>query len=104
MIDHRTRQADIERAVTAVRRRLLDHLHLGLLTPGARLPSVRRMAADLRLSPKAVLIAYRILQGESLVVVRPRSGVFVADRQPFAARAAAQEWLLDALVQARRNG
>jgi DNA-binding transcriptional regulator YhcF (GntR family) len=104
VIDHPTRQADIERAVAAVRRRILDHLHLGLLTPGARLPSIRRMAGELRLSPKAVLIAYRILQGESLVVVRPRSGVFVADRQPFAARAAAQEWLVDALVQARRNG
>jgi DNA-binding transcriptional regulator YhcF (GntR family) len=104
VIGPRDRQADIERAVAAVRRRLLDHLHLGLLTAGARLPSVRRMAADLRLSPKAVLVAYRILQDEALVVVRPRSGVFAAGRQPLVERTAAHDWLVDALVEARRNG
>lgn len=98
------RQVDIEHAISAVRRRVLDHLHLGLLTAGARLPNVRTMADELGLSPKAVLVAYRILEGEALLTVRPRSGVFVAEERRFAGPSAAGEWLVDSLVEARRHG
>jgi DNA-binding transcriptional regulator YhcF (GntR family) len=98
------RTQEIDDAVVAIRRRVLDHLHLGILEHGDRLPSVREMAATLRLPAKAVLVAYRILQGESLVSVRSRTGVFVADRRSFANHWPNREWLIDALVEARRNG
>lgn len=104
MTDRTTRESETRRAVEAIRRRVLDHLHLGLLTPGTRLPSVRSMAGALRLSQKAVLVAYRILEGESVVTIRPRSGVFVATPSAFAGENEAREWLVESLVEARRHG
>ena len=63
-----------------LRRRIQDLLNAGALAPGDRLPSSRAVAEEFDVDPRAVQAAYRILAGERLVDLRPRSGIFV--RQP----------------------
>ena len=62
----------------AIRQRLFSRLHLGLLQPGAQLPSARDLATELGASRRAVLAAYQELAREGLVDLRPRSGIYVA--------------------------
>ncbi|GJG87811.1 hypothetical protein tb265_29920 [Gemmatimonadetes bacterium T265] len=62
----------------AIRQRVLSRLHLGLLQPGAPLPSARELAAELGVTRRAVLAAYHALAREGLVDLRPRSGAYVA--------------------------
>ncbi|MDM4722422.1 GntR family transcriptional regulator [Micromonospora sp. WMMA1363] len=50
----------------------------GRLTVGTRLPTVRRLAADLGLAVNTVARAYRELEGAGLVETRGRHGTFVA--------------------------
>lgn len=52
----------------------------GELKPGQRLPSVRELGAQRGLSPVTVLKAYHRLEARGLIVARPRSGFFVAQR------------------------
>lgn len=59
----------------------------GELAPGSALPSVRRLAADLGVSPTTVSGAYGELRRRGLVVSQSRSGVRVAERPPLAAPA-----------------
>ncbi|MGH2950294.1 MAG: GntR family transcriptional regulator, partial [Solirubrobacteraceae bacterium] len=54
----------------------------GRLAPGERLPSVRRLAAALEVSPTTVAAALADLRRRGLVTSRPRSGTRVADRPP----------------------
>jgi DNA-binding transcriptional regulator YhcF (GntR family) len=61
-----------------LRQALEDHIIGGLLATGTRLPSVRQLAADLRVAPGTVQRAYRELQAAGLVATRSRSGVVVA--------------------------
>ena len=56
----------------------------GSLRAGDRLPSVRRLAADLDVSPGTVAAALAELRRRGIVVSRPRSGVQVAERPPVA--------------------
>jgi DNA-binding transcriptional regulator YhcF (GntR family) len=65
----------------ALRQRILAGLHLGTLAPGDRLASVRDVGGELHASARVVLAAYRALEAEGLVHLRPRSGIFVADVQ-----------------------
>jgi DNA-binding transcriptional MocR family regulator len=55
-------------------------IQTGLLKPGDRLPSVRRASASRQLSPATVFEAYYLLEARGLVVSRPRSGYYVADK------------------------
>lgn len=50
--------------------------------PGARLPSIRRMAETQGVSKSTVVEAYDRLAAEGVVVSRPGSGFFVAGRMP----------------------
>jgi DNA-binding transcriptional regulator YhcF (GntR family) len=50
----------------------------GALPPGARLPTVRRLATDLGLAPNTVARAYRELEHDEVVETRGRHGTFVA--------------------------
>ncbi len=54
----------------------------GALRPGDRLPSVRRLAAELGVSPTTAAAAIRRLRERGLVVARERSGVVVSRRPP----------------------
>lgn len=64
-----------------LRHRVLRELHLGELGPGDRLPSIRAVAAELDADHRTVSKAYRRLELEGLVEVRPRAGVFVAEQE-----------------------
>lgn len=61
------------------------HISVGGLEPGARLPSVRRLAASLGVSPTTVAAAFAELRRRGIVVSVPRSGMRVADRPPISA-------------------
>ncbi len=54
----------------------------GTLAPGSRIPSVRKLAADLGLASNTVAKAYRELEAAGLLVGRGRLGTFVVERLP----------------------
>src|SRR5690348_13325339 len=54
----------------------------GRLARGARLPSTRELAADLRVSRNTVMLAYEQLLAEGYVVSRPRATTSVAAALP----------------------
>jgi DNA-binding transcriptional MocR family regulator len=50
------------------------------LTPGARLPSIRRLAATLKVSTSTIVDAYERLVAEGAINSRPGSGFYVASQ------------------------
>lgn len=54
----------------------------GALRPGDALPSVRKLAAEMRVNPNTVARAYRELERESVIQTVPGGGTFVADGVP----------------------
>ena len=54
----------------------------GELRPGDALPSVRQLAARLRVNPATVVQAYRDLEAEGFVELRQGAGTFVREIQP----------------------
>ena len=63
-----------ERIVRAIE----ESIASGTLRPGDRLPSIRRMSAEWRVSMPTVIRAYRVLEARRLVQASARSGIFVA--------------------------
>ncbi|WP_449372746.1 GntR family transcriptional regulator [Arthrobacter psychrolactophilus] len=79
-----------------IRVQLLELIRRGDLTPGTRLPTVRKLAADLALAPNTVARAYRELEINGVVESRGRHGTFVSSHdEPVQqlAHKAAQEYL-----------
>lgn len=77
----------------------------GRLLPGSHLPPVRRLAADLSLSPHTVAKAYRQLEAEGHVETRGRNGTVVLE--PAGGAVAADDAVLAAralVTAARRRG
>ena len=70
----------------------------GMLRHGDRLPSVRRLAGERRLSVSTVVQALRQLEDRGLVEARPQSGYFVR-RAPLARAEPAQRSTPEAAVQ-----
>lgn len=68
----------------------------GVLAAGARLPTVRQLAADLGLAVNTVARAYRELEAAGLVVSRVRLGTTVAARPPVAPAGERRRRLADA--------
>ncbi len=60
-----------------VRGQIARQIHAGQLVPGARLPTVRRLAGDLGLAVNTVARAYRELEQAGLVATRGRNGTVV---------------------------
>jgi DNA-binding transcriptional MocR family regulator len=56
---------------------LVDH---GVLRPGSRAPSLRRLSKEQRTSLSTALQAYRLLEDRGVLEARPRSGFYVARR------------------------
>ncbi|GDY30177.1 GntR family transcriptional regulator [Gandjariella thermophila] len=90
-IDHGSGVPPYEQVRRQLAQRITDHT----LAVGARLPTVRRLAADLGLAVNTVARAYRELEEAGLVVTRGRAGTFVAPAGDLArerAEAAAREY------------
>lgn len=54
----------------------------GALAPGKAVPSVREMAADLRINPATVAKGYQRLVDAGILVVKRGEGTFVAAKPP----------------------
>ncbi len=57
---------------------IVDTIANGALAPGARLPSVRAVSEQHRISISTALQAYRVLEARGVLVARPQSGYYVA--------------------------
>jgi GntR family transcriptional regulator len=68
----------------------------GVFRPGEILPSLRVLAADLRVNPNTVQRAYDELEREGIVLSRRGVGLFVADRDRRSARGEAEKAVLAA--------
>lgn len=64
--------------MTAIRRRVASRV----LTSGEKLPSIRKFARDMQVSPSTVVDAYDRLAAEGLIRSRPGSGFYVAGTVP----------------------
>lgn len=67
-----------------------DAVNSGSLQPGAKLPSVRRLATDLGLAANTVARAYRELESLGIVETRGRNGTVVSPHGDAATQAAQQ--------------
>src|SRR6266704_3225355 len=56
---------------------MADAIHAGALRAGDRLPSVRRVSTQHRVSIATAVQAYRHLENQRLIEARPKSGYFV---------------------------
>lgn len=72
-IDPRSSQPPFEQ----LRRQLLAEISSQRLPPGSKLPSVRRLAADLGLAPNTVARTYRELEAAGVVATHGRNGTVV---------------------------
>ena len=61
-----------------LRTQMLDAIATGELVPGARLPTVRRLAEDLGIAAGTVARAYRELESSGVIETRGRNGTFVS--------------------------
>ena len=53
----------------------------GTLRPGERVPSVRQLVRERRVSPATAMRAYQLLEARGLIETRPRSGYYVCQRR-----------------------
>ncbi|GMA75409.1 hypothetical protein GCM10025880_18260 [Methylorubrum aminovorans] len=69
---------EIGTRTAAVAAAIRDRLATRALAPGEKLPSIRRFAATMGVSPSTVVEAYDRLAAEGLIRARPGSGFFVS--------------------------
>jgi DNA-binding transcriptional regulator YhcF (GntR family) len=95
-----------EDVLEQLRSRILAQLHLGTLAPGDRLDSTRELAERTGAAPRTVMAAYRRLESEGIVEIRPRSGIFVAAGKSVSRAMLPQlaSWVVDVLVQGVARG
>ena len=73
----------------------------GTLRPGERVPSVRQIVRERRVSPATAMRAYQLLEARGLIETRPRSGYYVSETnearapEPRRARASARTTRVD---------
>jgi DNA-binding transcriptional regulator YhcF (GntR family) len=65
-----------------LRAQIADLVAAGALAPGARLPAVRQLAADLGVAPGTVARTYRELEQGGVLQTRGRHGTFVSETPP----------------------
>ena len=84
---------------STLQRRIEHSLRTRALCPGDRLPSTREVGGEFDVDPRVALAAYQTLADEGLVVLKPRSGVFVAPAiSPKEERSPPADFLTDTLV------
>lgn len=88
-----------------LRRRIQWGTHLGLVKAGDRLPSLRAAASEFGVDQRSVLAAYRELESEGIVVMRPRSGIYVAgERQASHQLGGTTRWMAEMFLQGFSRG
>lgn len=89
-----------------LRDRIINGLHLGNLHSGDRLPSIREVAEEAGMNSRTVAKAYRSLEGEGLVEIRGRSGVYVAEQERLDRELLPEtvRWMAEVLTEARTRG
>ena len=65
-----------------LRVQIIEGVRDGRLPPGTRLPTVRELAAQMRLAVNTVARAYRELESAGILETRGRFGTFVAREDP----------------------
>ena len=65
-----------------VRTQIVELVRTGGLKPDARLPAVRKLAADLGIAPNTVARTYRELERAGVIITRGRHGTFIAADTP----------------------
>ena len=83
---------------------VVSRIHAGSLKPGDRLPSIRDVAHRSGADHRVVAEAYRTLESDGLVEVRPKAGVFVSPTFNSLADRAAESWIADILFDAWEKG
>ncbi len=61
---------------------LAELIRLGTFRPGERIPSVRQLSRQRKISITTVLQAYMLLENQGLIETRPQSGYYVRGRLP----------------------
>lgn len=97
--------AVMDRLIQQLRNRIVSALHLELVRPGERLPSIRELSRDLDVDHRAVARAYHALRKEGLVEIRGRAGVFAAEQEGSAGDVPSEmvRWLANTLAEAWRR-
>lgn len=80
-------QGSSEPLYLQIRNQLVGAIARGELLPGDRLPGVRVLASDLGINLHTVNKAYAVLRDEGYLLMRGRSGAFVADASQAASQA-----------------
>lgn len=74
-IDNASERAIYQQIIDSVKRDIaLNHLR-----PGDKLPTVRKLAANLAINPNTIGKAYSRLEREGIITTRPGAGAFVAE-------------------------
>ncbi|MGW8651434.1 GntR family transcriptional regulator, partial [Nocardia salmonicida] len=70
-----------ERTAAGIAAAIGRRIRSGALAPGTRLPTVREVARELRVSPATVSQAWRALAATGAITARGRAGTFVGEKQ-----------------------
>jgi GntR family transcriptional regulator len=73
-------QTDPRPLYLQVKEQLRHHIAVGELAPGAEIPSIRQLAADIRVSVITIKRAYLELELEGVIQTRQGRGSFVAEK------------------------
>jgi GntR family transcriptional regulator len=72
-IDERLAEPVFSQLITQIR----EAVRTGGLKPGAPLPTIRELAAELQINPNTVAKAYALLERDAVIETRGRKGSFV---------------------------
>lgn len=64
-----------------IAKRVVEQVRKGIYRPGERVPSVRQLSDQLKVSVATVIEAYRCLEDDGVLEARPQSGYYVRLRQ-----------------------
>jgi GntR family transcriptional regulator len=84
-------QTDARPMYLQIMEQIRQRIAVGDWAPGQELPSIRALAADLRVSVITVKRAYQDLETEGVIVTRHGKGSFVADAADLAANLTEQK-------------
>ena len=92
--------------VDVMRGRLLRGIQAGTLQAGDRLPGSREVAAEFSTDYRDAIAAYKALQEEGLVELRPRGGVYIATTRnaPGGIPPISESWISDIFSAALNRG